>query len=240
MEASPTLLNLTPRQQLRAGRMPRRLIQLAVGLWIFGASIALVLRSGLGLSPWDVLHVGIARHVPLSIGTVSILVGTVVLLLWIPLRQWPGLGTALNIVVVGIAIDATLALLPPVGTDGPPGWALRGGLLAAGVVLNGLAGAMYIGSQLGPGPRDGLMTSLSERTGWQIGPVRIAIEVTVLAIGWMLGGPVGLGTVAYALAIGPLVQVMLPRCLVRLDVPRARSVVANPSTAGAGRERMDR
>ncbi|MEL4503560.1 hypothetical protein AAEX63_01340 [Luteococcus sp. H138] len=219
MTAAPELLNLTPRQQLRAGRMPRRIAQLMIGLWIFGASIALVLRSRLGLSPWDVLHVGIARHLPLSIGTVSILVGVVVLLSWIPLRQWPGLGTVLNIFVVGIAIDVTLAALPGITATGAPGWALRLGLLASGIVLNGLAGAMYIGSQLGPGPRDGLMTSLSERTGWRIGVVRTGIEVTVLALGWLLGGPVGLGTVAYALAIGPLVQWMLPYWLVRVAAP---------------------
>lgn len=219
MDATPELLNLTPRQQLRAGRMPRRLTQLVIGLWIFGASIALVLRSNLGMSPWDVFHVGITRQVPLSIGTVSILVGIVVLLLWIPLKQWPGLGTVLNIFVVGVAIDTTLWLVPGISQAGAVGWALRGALLVVGIVLNGLAGAMYIGSQLGPGPRDGLMTSLSGLTGWRIGVVRTSIEVTVLVLGWLLGGPVGLGTVAYAVAIGPLVQLMLPGWLVRINAP---------------------
>lgn len=217
---SPGLLNLSPMQQLRAGRMGRRITQLLVGLVIFGVSIALVLRGGLGMSPWDVLHVGIAIHVPLSIGTVSILVGCLVLLLWIPLEQWPGLGTILNIFVVGIALDATLAVVHEPALQGWVNWLARAGLLVSGIVLNGLAGALYIGSQLGPGPRDGLMTSLTGLIGWPIGLIRGLIEVTVLTLGWLLGGPVGLGTVAYALAIGPLTQLLLPVCLVRLHPER--------------------
>ncbi len=217
---SPGLLNLSPMQQLRAGRMGRRITQLLVGLVIFGVSIALVLRGGLGMSPWDVLHVGIAIHVPLSIGTVSILVGCLVLLLWIPLKQWPGLGTILNIFVVGIALDATLAVVHEPALQGWVNWLARAGLLVSGIVLNGLAGALYIGSQLGPGPRDGLMTSLTGLTGRPIGLIRGLIEVTVLTLGWLLGGPVGLGTVAYALAIGPLTQLLLPLCLVRLHPER--------------------
>lgn len=217
---SPGLLNLSPMQQLRAGRMGRRITQLLVGLVIFGVSIALVLRGGLGMSPWDVLHVGIAIHVPLSIGTVSILVGCLVLLLWIPLKQWPGLGTILNIFVVGIALDATLAVVHEPALQGWVNWLARAGLLVSGIVLNGLAGALYIGSQLGPGPRDGLMTSLTGLTGRPIGLLRGLIEVTVLTLGWLLGGPVGLGTVAYALAIGPLTQLLLPLCLVRLHPER--------------------
>ncbi|MDN5563707.1 MULTISPECIES: membrane protein YczE [Luteococcus] len=217
---SPGLLNLSPMQQLRAGRMGRRITQLLVGLVIFGVSIALVLRGGLGMSPWDVLHVGIAIHVPLSIGTVSILVGCLVLLLWIPLEQWPGLGTILNIFVVGIALDATLAVVHEPALQGWVNWLARAGLLVSGIVLNGLAGALYIGSQLGPGPRDGLMTSLTGLTGRPIGLIRGLIEVTVLTLGWLLGGPVGLGTVAYALAIGPLTQLLLPLCLVRLHPER--------------------
>lgn len=217
---SPGLLNLSPMQQLRAGRMGRRITQLLVGLVIFGVSIALVLRGGLGMSPWDVLHVGIAIHVPLSIGTVSILVGCLVLLLWIPLEQWPGLGTILNIFVVGIALDATLAVVHEPALQGWVNWLARAGLLVSGIVLNGLAGALYIGSQLGPGPRDGLMTSLTGLTGRPIGLIRGLIEVTVLTLGWLLGGPVGLGTVAYALAIGPLTQLLLPVCLVRLHPER--------------------
>ncbi|WP_420176771.1 YczE/YyaS/YitT family protein [Luteococcus sp. OSA5] len=210
---SPALLNLTPMQQLRAGRLSRRVTQLVLGLMVFGASIALVLRSGLGMAPWDVLHVGLAQHVPLTIGTVTILVGAVVLLLWIPLRQWPGLGTVLNIFLVGLALDLTLFLLPD--SLGSLGWRILA--LLAGVVLNGIAGALYIGSQLGPGPRDGLMTSLSALTGQRVGVIRTLIEVTVLVLGWFLGGPVGLGTVVYAVLVGPVVQVFLPRCTVRLQ-----------------------
>lgn len=177
--------------------------------------MALVLRSHLGLDPWDVFHQGVAAHVPLTIGQVTILTGAVVLLLWIPLKQWPGLGTVLNVILIGLAMDATLALVPDpqFGTD----WAWRAVLLAAGIVLNGIAGGLYIGAQLGPGPRDGLMTGLAPLTGRSIGLVRTLIEVTVLAIGWLLGGTVGVGTVAYAVTIGPLVQFFLPRLEVKLD-----------------------
>ena len=205
------LAQLTPREQLHAGRMPRRLVQLLAGLCLYGASMAMLLRSHLGLDPWDVLHQGLARHLPLSIGVVSIVVGAVVLLLWIPLRQWPGLGTVLNVVVIGVAMDATLAVL-----DDPRQMAWRVLLLVGGIVANGLAGGLYIGSQLGPGPRDGLMTGIAGRTGWSLRVVRTGIEVTVLAVGWLLGGTVGLGTLAYALAIGPLVQFFLARVTVRL------------------------
>ncbi|GAA1391706.1 hypothetical protein [Luteococcus peritonei] len=207
----PSLAQLTPVEQLRAGRMPRRLVQLLVGLWLYGASMAMLLRSHLGLDPWDVLHQGLWHHLPMSIGVVSIVVGALVLLLWIPLRQWPGLGTVLNVFVIGIAMDATLAIF-----DDPQSLAWRTVLLVGGIVLNGLAGGLYIGSQLGPGPRDGLMTGIANRTGWSLRLVRTAIEITVLASGWLLGGTVGLGTVAYALAIGPLVQFFLPRVMVRL------------------------
>ncbi len=177
--------------------------------------MALMLRSHLGLDPWDVFHQGVAAHVPLTIGQVTILTGAVVLLLWIPLKQWPGLGTVLNVILIGLAMDATLALVPDpqLGTD----WAWRAVLLAAGIVLNGIAGGLYIGAQLGPGPRDGLMTGLAPLTGRSIGLVRTLIEVTVLAIGWLLGGTVGVGTVAYAVTIGPLVQFFLPRLEVGLD-----------------------
>lgn len=212
------LVPMTPAQQLRAGRTPRRLTQLLVGLVIYGASMALMIKASLGLDPWDVLHQGIQRQVGFTFGQVAIATGALVLLAWIPLRQWPGLGTVLNVFVVGLSTDATLALLhdlPPLG--------LAGGLamLVAGVVLNGLASGLYIGSQFGPGPRDGLMTGLSQRTGLSIRLVRTALEVTVVAIGWLLGGQVGLGTVLYALAIGPLVQFFLPPLTVALDAPGA-------------------
>ena len=209
-----SLASLTPRQQLRAGRTTRRLVQLAVGLTLYGVSMGMMVRSGLGLDPWDVFHYGIARHLPVSFGTVTIIVGVAVLLLWIPLRQWPGLGTIANVVVIGLATDATLALL-----DAPDAMALRVVLLVGGIVLNGLAGALYIGSQFGPGPRDGLMTGLVRRTGRSFRLVRTSIEVTVLVVGWLLGGVVGLGTVLYAVLIGPVVQVFLPIFTVPLEVP---------------------
>lgn len=209
--AGVPLASLTPAEQLRAGRLPRRLVQLMVGLWLYGASMGMLVESHLGLDPWDVFHYGVATHVPLSIGVVTILTGIAVLLLWIPLRQWPGLGTVANTFVIGIALDVTLAQLP---TPSAFGWRLL--LLVGGIVLNGLAGGLYIGSQLGPGPRDGLMTGFARRTGLSIRLVRTTIEVTVLVVGWLLGGVVGLGTVAYALLIGPMVQFFLPRCTVAL------------------------
>ncbi len=209
------LTDLGPIAQLRAGRLPRRLTQLYFGLVLYGVSLALMVRGALGLAPWDVLHSGFARHVPVSLGQAVILVSFVVLLLWIPLREVPGLGTVSNAIVVGLAADATLALL-----DRPAllGW--RIGLLVAGVVLNGLATALYIGAQLGRGPRDGLMTGLARRTGGSLRLVRTALEVSVVALGLLLGGALGVGTVAYAVAIGPLTQWMLPACTVPIDVRR--------------------
>ena len=194
-----------PIAQLRAGFLPRRLVQLYVGLTLYGLSMALMIESRLGLDPWDVLHYGIAQHLPLSFGTVVIGVGLLVLLAWIPLRQWPGLGTISNAIVIGLVTDAALALL---ARPDAIGWRVT--FLVAGIVGNGIATAMYIGAHLGPGPRDGLMTGLVRRTGLSVRLVRTTIEVSVLAIGWLLGGVVGVGTVAYALAIGPLVHVLLP------------------------------
>lgn len=210
------LADLTPRQQLAAGRLTRRLVQLFLGLALYGTSIAMMLRSVLGLNPWDVLHDGLAERTGLSFGTVVIVVGAGLLVLWVPLRQWPGLGTVANAVVVGLVADAALAVLAE-----PDAMVARIGLLVGGIVLNGLATAMYIGSQLGPGPRDGLMTGLSRRTGLSIRLVRVGLELTVLAIGWLLGGVVGIGTVAYALAIGPLVQLFLAWLIVPVRVPDA-------------------
>ena len=211
MRRSVPLLNLSPRDQLRAGRLPRRLAQLLFGLTLYGVSMAMMLRATLGLNPWDVFHAGITLRLPLTFGQVTIVVGALVLLLWIPLRQWPGLGTLANVVVIGLAADAGLAMI---GT--PSGLAAQVGLLVAGLILNGLAGGLYIGSQLGPGPRDGLMTGVAGRTGLSIRLVRTGLELTVLAAGWLLGGPVGLGTVLYAVSIGPLVQFFLPRVTVSL------------------------
>ena len=188
----------------------RRLVQLLVGLALYGTSMALQLRGTLGVAPWDVFHQGLARHLPLSFGLVTALTGAVVLLLWLPLRQRPGIGTIANVVVIAVSVDAVLALLPA-----PSALPARAALLAGGIVLNGIASAAYVGARLGPGPRDGLMTGLAARTGRSIRLVRTGIELTVLGVGWLLGGTVGLGTVAYALAIGPLTQAFLPWFTVR-------------------------
>jgi uncharacterized membrane protein YczE len=193
-------------------RLPRRLTQLYVGLVLYGLSIAVLVRAELGLMPWSVLDQGLSRSTGLSLGVVSILVGAVVLLTWFPLRQRPGVGTVSNVLVIGLALDASLALLPDV-----EGLALRLGMVAAGVVLNALATAAYIGVHLGPGPRDGLMTGLVRRTGRSVRIVRTGIEVVVVVLGVLLGGTIGLGTVAYALGIGPLVQLLLPRVTVASD-----------------------
>nr|WP_060885500.1 membrane protein [Streptomyces caniscabiei] len=182
----------------------RRLVQLYTGLALYGASSALLVRSGLGLEPWNVLHQGLAELTGLTIGVVSIVVGAAVLLLWIPLRQRPGLGTVSNVFVVGIAMDATLALVPEAHT-----MAVRIPLLAAGIVLNGAATGLYIAARFGPGPRDGLMTGLHRRTGRSLRLMRTAVEVAVLATGFALGGTVGPGTLLYALCIGPLAQLFL-------------------------------
>lgn len=205
---------MTPAQQLRAGHTTRRLVQLVAGLSLYGASMAMMLRSGLGLDPWDVFHYGVARHLPLSFGTVVIIVGALVLLLWWPLRQWPGLGTILNVFVIGIVTDLTLAVM-----HSPSALWARTALLLGGILANGLAGAMYIGSQFGPGPRDGLMVGLNARTGRSLRLVRTSIELTVLLVGWLLGGVVGIGTILYAVLIGPIVQLFLPMLTVRLTAP---------------------
>jgi uncharacterized membrane protein YczE len=191
---------------LRGRRLPRRLAQLYVGLGLYGASMALLVRSRLGVMPWDVLHQGLARNLGWSLGTVTIVVGALVLLAWIPLRQVPGVGTVSNVLVIGLAVDGVLAVLPA-----PSAMAWRVGFVVAGVLLNAVATASYIGVHLGPGPRDGLMTGLVRRTGGSVGVVRTSIEVAVVASGWLLGGTLGLATVVYALAIGPLVQLLLPR-----------------------------
>jgi uncharacterized membrane protein YczE len=190
-------------------RPVRRLAQLYAGLVLYGASMALQIRAGLGLDPWDVFHQGVADRTGLSFGTVVILTGTVVLLGWVPLRQRPGVGTISNVLVIGIAVDAALALVPGAGST-----PVAVVMLLAGVGLNGVASGAYIGAGLGPGPRDGLMTGLVRRTGGSVRAVRMTIELTVLAAGAALGGTVGVGTVVYALSIGPLVHVLLPRLTV--------------------------
>jgi uncharacterized membrane protein YczE len=186
-------------------RPVRRLPQLLAGLTLYGVSMGMMIRSGLGLDPWDVLHEALTLRTGLTFGTVTALTGILVLLCWIPLRQRPGVGTVANIVVIAVAVDVTLALLAR-----PDPLAARIALMVGGVVLNGLATAAYIGVRLGPGPRDGLMTGFVARTRVSIRLVRTGIEVTVLATGWLLGGTVGIGTVLYALAIGPITQAFLP------------------------------
>lgn len=208
------LANLGPAQQLRAGRLTRRVGQLLLGLALYGVSMGLMIRSTLGQLPWDVLHYGLALHLPLTIGQVVVATSFLVLLLWIPLRQAPGLGTVLNAVLIGVALDVTLGMV-----TAPDPLVVRAGFVVAGVLLNGLATALYIGAQLGPGPRDGLMTGWVRRTGLSVRLVRTSLEVVVVAIGWLLGGVVGVGTVLYAVAIGPLTQALLPWLTVPVDEP---------------------
>jgi uncharacterized membrane protein YczE len=212
MESNATLLHYG----LAVHRPARRVAQLYAGLVLYGVSMALQIEAGLGLDPWDVFHQGVAEHTGLSFGTVVIVTGGVVLLAWVPLRQRPGIGTVSNVFVIGIAVDVSLALLPAAASD-PAAVAM----LLAGVGLNGVASGAYIGAGLGPGPRDGLMTGLVARTGRSIRAVRTSIEVAVLAVGAALGGTVGLGTLLYALSIGPLVHVLLPRMTVPPPAPAA-------------------
>ncbi len=210
------LVDLGPLAQLRAGRLARRLPQLYVGLFLYGVSLALMVRGALGLAPWDVLHSGFIRHVPMTLGQAVVLFSFVVLVLWIPLREMPGLGTISNAVVVGLSADATLAVV-----EQPDALWARIALMVGGVALCGLASALYIGAQLGRGPRDGLMTGLARRTGLSLRLVRTGLEVAVVVIGLLLGGVLGLGTVVYALAIGPLTQLMLPWFTVDVLAPDA-------------------
>ncbi|MDH6464251.1 putative membrane protein YczE [Micromonospora sp. A200] len=185
--------------------LPARFALLLSGLVLFGVSVAMLVRADLGLASWDVLHQGLAEWTGLPLGLVVNAVAVAVLLLWIPLRQRPGVGTVGNAVVVGLAVDAALAVLPQVGS-----LTLRIALLVAGIVLNGVATALYLGARLGPGPRDGLMTGLAAR-GLPIRRVRTLIELAVLAVGWLLGGAVGPGTLLYAVGIGPIVHHLIPR-----------------------------
>lgn len=191
--------------------LARRMVQLYAGLALYGFGIALQVASGLGNDPWDVFHQGLSRGFGLSIGTWIIVVGALVMLLWIPLRQRPGIGTVSNVIFIGVFADLGLILLPHPGTT-----LARWAYLITAVVAGGVATGCYIGAGLGPGPRDGLMTGLAAR-GHSIRAVRTAIELTVLGAGWLLGGTVGVGTVLYAISIGPLTQVFLPA--LRIDRP---------------------
>lgn len=220
-----TLADLGPVAQLQAGRLPRRLAQLMIGLVLFGGSLAMMVRADLGLPPWDVLHFGITLHLPVTFGQAIVAMSFVTLLLWIPLREKPGVGTVANAVVVGVTADLALRLLPQ-----PDGLWIRVVLMLGGVALCAFASALYIGAQLGRGPRDGLMTGLHRRTGRSIRLVRTGIEVSVLALGLVLGGTAGIGTVLFALGIGPLTQLMLPGLIVEPLSPRGEKGAAIPAS----------
>lgn len=208
MSPSPAHVDLTP---LPVRIHPAsRLVQLIGGLVLYGASMALMVRSGLGLAPWSVLDQGIARLLHCSFGTAAAVTGVVVLAMWIPLRQRPGIGTVANVAVIAVSVDLTLIVLPPTRNLL---WQVV--LLVGGILLNGLATATYVGARLGPGPRDGLMTGLHARTARSIRQVRTVIELSVLVVGWLLGGTVGVGTALYAAAIGPVTQRVLPVVAVR-------------------------
>jgi uncharacterized membrane protein YczE len=204
--------------------LARRLTQLYAGLILYGVSASLILLSRLGNDPWDVFHQGLSRQTGIGTGTWVCIVGALLLLLWIPLKQRPGLGTLSNVVVIGVAIDVMLAVFAPAHDD-----AVRVALLVSGVLLNGVATGLYIGARFGPGPRDGLMTGLAAR-GHSIRVVRTSIELTVLVAGALLGGTVGVGTLVYALSIGPLAHVLVPALTVPLGPQRAEGQPA-PATA---------
>lgn len=188
-----------------ARRTIPRLPQLVVGLALFGLGTGLMVQSQLGNPPWDVFHEGVSLHTPLTIGVAGIITSFVVLLLWIPLRERPGIGTLANAVLIGVFIDLTILVV-----DRPESLAVRWSLLGIGVLLVAVGSGLYIGVRLGTGPRDGLMTGISRR-GPSLRMARTGVEATVLVIGWILGGTIGIGTLVFALGIGPLVQLFLPR-----------------------------
>lgn len=194
--------------------LTRRFIQLLVGLFVCGIAIASMIRAELGVAPWDVLGLGIQKQTGWNFGFITVLISAVVLLLWIPIRQRPGLGTILNALLIGPSADIGLSFIPR--TDD---LLLRSGYLVGGVVLMAIGTGLYIGAHFGPGPRDGLMTGLTRRLGWPIWVVRTGIEVVVLAIGWSLGGLVGVGTVLFALAIGPLCNITIPLFSMKIADP---------------------
>jgi uncharacterized membrane protein YczE len=212
---------------------------LVVGLSGYGFSMALMVRAELGLDPWDVFHQGLAVHTGMTIGIASAVVGVAVLLAWIPLRNKPGVGTIANVIVIAITVDAGLLVLPT-----PTSLPVRIAMMVGAVVLNAFSTVLYVGAGLGPGPRDGLMTGLVVRTGWSVRLVRTSIELTVLVVGWLLGGTLGVGTVVYALGIGPLVQLfvrMTPRRVLAVSgwAAVAEASELDPQT-GAGRTRARR
>ncbi|MFL6112777.1 MAG: YczE/YyaS/YitT family protein [Catenulispora sp.] len=217
------VLTLIPRD-----RRAHRLIQLQLGLVLYGISDGMLLMSGLGANPWDVFHQGLAKHLGIQVGTMVILVGAAVMLLWIPLRQRPGFGTISNVVVIGLAMNGALAWLPTPHA----GWPRWGEMLAA-IVLNGAATGAYIGAGMGPGPRDGLMTGYAAR-GHSVRVVRTSMELAVLASGWLLGGTVGVGTAAYALLIGPLAHRFIPMLAIKPGAGTAQAAESGVSAGSAG------
>jgi len=211
METSTGLARLGPLEQLRGGRLGRRFLQLALGLLLYGISMAMMVRGNLGLSPWDALHMGLTDHLPLSFGSVVVVVSFIVLLLWVPLREIPGLGTLLNAIAIGLVANVFLAAFGP-----PASLSARLFLTIGGALLCGVATPLYIGAQLGQGPRDGLMTGLHRVTGLSLRLVRTSIELTALLLGLLLGGldVLGIGTIVFALSIGPMTQALLPFMLI--------------------------
>ena len=200
--------------------MTRRIGQLAVGLYLYGLGIALMVRAGIGVAPWDVLTLGIEKQTGLEFGVITVITSVFVLLLWIPIRQKPGIGTLMNVLFVGPAAQVSLGFIPVI-----EGLLFQVLVFIAGLLILAVATGLYIGARFGPGPRDGLMTGIHNRWGVKIWIARTSIEVVVLSIGWVLGGNVGIGTLAFALLIGPLVNITIPR----LRVP----VVAKPEPIGA-------
>ncbi|MEO7126717.1 MAG: hypothetical protein ABI382_03830 [Nakamurella sp.] len=191
-------------------RLPLRYTQLLIGLFLYGVSIAMMVQAAIGIAPWDVLSQGISIHTGISFGWVTNLVGVVVLLLWIPIRQKPGIGTVLNAALIGPSAQLGLTVIPSPTVL----WA-QIPLFTGGLILLAIATGLYIGARFGPGPRDGLMTGIYQRWGWRIWIVRASIELTVLGIGWLLGGNVGVGTLAFALLVGPLVHVAMPLLVIK-------------------------
>jgi uncharacterized membrane protein YczE len=221
MPSTPLLPPLSP-----ALTLTRRLVQLVVGLFLYGIAISLIVRAEIGVSPWEVLTQGLSIQTGLSFGLLTNIIGALVLLLWIPIRQKPGLGTVLNVLLIGPSAQVGLWLIPH-----PDSIVLQVALFAGGLLLLALATGLYIGARFGPGPRDGLMTGIHHRWGGKLWIIRTSIEVVVLSIGWILGGNVGLGTLAFALLIGPLVGMILPW----LVVPAARTTTGSGGQSDASR-----
>lgn len=206
--------------------MPLRLTRLVVGLALFGVGTALMVRANLGVDPWTVFAQGLSRQTGIGIGWMTNIVGLLVLVLWIPLRQRPGIGTIANILLLGTAMQGALAVIPEV-----TGFGLQLTLFVGGMVIEAIASGIYLGARLGAGPRDGLMTGLHDRFGWPLWVGRFGIEATVLLVGWLLGGTIGLGTVLFAVGIGPMVHAAIS--VLDRGIPAAQAGTASTETAPA-------